>query len=286
MKLFKAYYQLAKPGIIYGNLMTTVAGFLLASKGHVDWGLLLATASGVALVMASACALNNYIDRDVDAKMSRTKKRALVTGALPITHAIIYSAALGLAGFLTLGLAVNFLVVILGIIAWTTYIVFYGLAKRLSVHGTLVGTVAGAMPPAAGYCAVSGHFDSGAFILFLILVFWQMPHFYAIAMFRLEDYKAAGIPVLPLMKGLNQTKAQINLYIMAFIVACASLTLFGYTGLVYLVISFMLGALWLRKGLKAFYVTDSVRWARGMFFFSLLVLTILSATIALDAWLP
>src|SRR5476649_1640735 len=126
---FKRYYQLAKPGIVYGNLMTVAAGFLLASKWHVKFGLLAATLIGMGLVMASACVFNNYIDREIDKKMARTKKRALVTKVISGRKALIYASALGVVGFLTLGLGSTWLVFSLALGALVFYVVIYGYAK-------------------------------------------------------------------------------------------------------------------------------------------------------------
>jgi heme o synthase len=284
--LFKTYYQLTKPGIIYGNALTAAAGFLLASKNHVDLGLLLATIAGTSLVIASACVFNNYIDRGIDQKMSRTRKRALVKGLVQERNAIIYAVVLGLAGFLILTLYTNLLVVAIGLAALLDYVVLYGVAKRRTVHGTLVGSIAGAAPVVAGYCAVTDRLDGGSVILFLILAAWQMPHFYAIAMYRYNDYKAADLPVLPVKNGVRQTKLQILLYIGAFIAANALLSIFGYTGYVYLVIMAVLGLAWLWLGIRGYKAIDDKLWARQMFLFSLVIILSLSIMLSVGHRLP
>lgn len=284
--MFKNYYSLTKPGIIYGNILTAAAGFLLAAKGHVDFGLLLATLAGTALVIGSACVFNNYIDRGIDQKMARTKKRALVAGAVSGRNALIYAAGLSLAGFLALILYTNWLVAAIGLVAFVDYVVLYGISKRRSVHGTLVGAIAGAAPVVAGYCAVTDRLDSGTVVLFLILALWQMPHFYAIAMYRYDDYKAAGLPVLPVKKGLQAAKIQITLYIVAFILACAALTVLGYAGYVYLAVMTSLGLVWLWFGLKGFTAADDRRWARKMFLYSLIMILSLSVMLSVGSILP
>ena len=126
----KIYYRLTKPGIIYGNLMTTLAGFFLASKGHIDPWLLLAVGSGTALGMASGCVFNNYIDRGIDSKMKRTQKRALPSGTVSGRAALVYASVLGMLSFTILSLFTNALVVASGIIAVFFYVVLYGIAKR------------------------------------------------------------------------------------------------------------------------------------------------------------
>lgn len=285
-RTFQTYYQLTKPGIIYGNLMNATAGFLLACRWHIDWRLLAATLVGTALVIASACVLNNYIDRGIDKHMARTKKRALVTGIIPLQNAIIYAIILGSLGFLIMALYTNWLTVILGTLAVFVYVVLYGWAKRNSVHSTVVGSIAGALPLVAGYTAVTNHLDKGAWLLFFILVFWQMPHFYAIAIRRKSEYKAAGIPVLPLKRGVRHTKIQMLLYIVAFTIAASLLTVFGYTGYIYLAVVVLLGLTWLWFGLKGFASKDDTAWARKMFLFSLIVTLSLSIVLSVGPVLP
>jgi len=262
------------------------AGFLLASKGHINLGLLVATLVGLSLVVGSSCVFNNYIDRGIDAKMSRTKRRALVTQSISARSAIIYAVILGLAGSVLLGFYTNALALGLALFGFFAYVVMYGIGKRRSVHGTVVGSISGALPPVVGYTAVTGRLDAGAVILFLILVLWQMPHFYAIAIYRLDDYAAAKIPVLPLASGLRATKIQILVYIGAFMLATGVLNLFGYAGVTYLVVTLGLGAAWLVLGLRGFKSGNDELWARKMFRFSLLVITGWCIMISLNSLLP
>lgn len=286
--MLKQYYWLTKPGIIYGNVINTLAGFFLASA--VAWAfdgwLLVATVFGTSLVIGSGCVFNNYLDRHIDQKMKRTKKRALAKGTIPVSHALVFGAILGFAGFAILALFVNWLVVVIGAIGYIDYIILYGYAKRKSVHGTLVGSISGAMPPVAGYCAVTGSFDAGALLLFLLLTAWQMPHFYAIAMYRHKDYEKAGIPVLPVKRGMHHTKIQILAYVVVFTVATLLLTPFGYTGYVYFAVMALLGLAWLRLAVKGFKAADDVAWARKMFGFSLIVTLTVAVMLPLGALLP
>jgi protoheme IX farnesyltransferase len=282
----KTYYQLTKPGIIYGNLLSATAGFLLASRGHVSLGLLVATLVGTSLVIACGCVLNNYIDRHLDAKMARTKKRALASGQIAAAPAIAYGIILGLLGFVVLSLFTNALTVGVGATGLFFYLVVYGLAKRRSTLGTVIGSVSGATPPVAGYVAVTGELDLAAGLLFLIMACWQMPHFYAIAMFRATDYAAAGLPVLPVKKGMRLTKMYILLYIAMFILAAGMLTFWSYTGFIYLGVVTVLGCWWFLKGLQGFRSQPHEAWGRKMFLFSLLVLMGLSFILSVDAFLP
>lgn len=282
----KTYYHLTKPGIIYGNVLNMSGGFLLAARGSVNLWLFVATLAGVALIIASACVVNNYLDRSIDKKMTRTKQRALVTGQISARHALIFAGVLGASGFAALVLWVNWLVVLLGVIALVDYVVLYGLSKRKSVYGTIVGSVAGALPAAAGYCAVTGRFDLGAVLLFAIVACWQMPHFYAISLFRRREYAHAGLPVLGVVSSARTTKVHILGYVAVFVALASLLTVYGYAGYVYLVGMMLVGLLWLRKAAQGFTVADDGRWARGMFGFSLLVILSFDVLIALTAWLP
>ena len=284
--MLRNYYNLTKPGIIRGNAVTAVAGFLLASKGHINFGLLLASLGGLLLIIASACVFNNYVDRDIDRLMARTKHRALAAGEIAGKTALIYAGLLGLAGAALLALYTNLLTLAIALLGFFFYVVIYGFFKRRSVYGTIVGSVSGATPPVVGYCAVTNHFDSAAAILFMILVFWQMPHFYAIAMYRRDDYAIARIPVLPIKKGMHAAKLQILLYIIAFTIAAAALSLFDHAGYTYLVVAVFLGLTWLGFGLKNFSNDSDKFWGRKMFFVSLFVITALSIVISLNAWLP
>lgn len=281
-----AYYYLTKPGIIRGNAMTAAGGFLLASRGDISWVKLVIFLIGLSLVIASACVFNNYIDREIDAKMARTKKRALVTKEVPVSHALLYGTMLGLAGLLLLLLYINTISAALGMFGFVFYVIVYGLAKRRGTYGTLVGSISGAVPPAAGYAAVVNTLDRGALLLFLILVCWQMPHFYSIALYRLKDYQTAGIPVLPAVAGMEKTKKQILLYIAAFTVSVSALTLSGKSGTTFLVIMLIVGLLWFRRGVQGYRTKDTVVWARGMFGYSLVVLLVFSVMLSADAWLP
>lgn len=280
--MIRAYFLLTKPGIILGNIITTAAGFLLASKGRIDLLLFIATLSGLFLFIGSACVFNNYIDRHADQKMSRTQNRALVKKTISERSAILFGIFLGLLGVLILALYTNVLALSIALAGLFTYLVLYTIWKYQSIYGTLVGSLAGAVPPVVGYCAVTNQFDSGALILFLLLVLWQMPHFFAIALYRLEDYVAASIPVLPAKKGSRTTKINMLLYTAAFLFATPLLTLFGYTGYVYLVTSILLSIAWLLLAVQGFKCENDKLWARQMFRLSLVIITGLSLVISLD----
>lgn len=276
------YYLLTKPGIVLGNLFTVAAGFLLASKGVFHIGLFLATMLGLACVMASACVFNNYIDRRVDKKMKRTQKRALVQGLISGPNALMFATALGAIGGLILLEFTNLLTAGIAAFGFFVYVVLYSFWKCHTVYGTAIGSIAGAVPPVIGYCAVSNQFDAGAAILFSMMVLWQMPHFYAIALYHLDDYTAAGIPTLPVQKGVLRTKVHMLLYIVGFIVAAMMLTLFEYTGNGYLVVALAFGLVWLGLCVNGFSSRDDRRWGCHMFRLSLVMIGAICLAIPLD----
>ncbi len=284
--IWREYYVLTKPGIIRGNVLVAAAGFLFAAQGVISVGLFIATIVGTALIIAAACVCNNYLDRAIDQKMERTQKRALVTGTVSVRHALLFAGILGLTGAVILGLWVNWVVFALGIIAFLFYVVIYGWAKRKSIHGTLVGTIPGAIPPVAGYAAVTGSLDLTAALLFLILVFWQMPHFYAIAIYRLKDYKRAGLPVMPAVKGIAKTKAQMLIYAAAFVLTVPLFYVFANTGYSFTIVMSLVGLYWLYLTAQGFRTQDDVFWAKLVFRFSLIVLLTLSLMLSLDTYLP
>lgn len=280
--MIKAYYRLTKPGIVYGNLLTAGAGFLLAARGVIDARLLLIFLAGIALVMASACVFNNILDRNIDKKMKRTKTRATVTGEISPTQAVIYGIILGSVGFVLLAMT-SWMVFWLGIAAHFLYVVVYGIAKRVSIHGTLVGAIPGAMPPMAGYVAAA-HLDLGAWLLFFIMVAWQMPHFYAISIFRRKEYEAAGIPVMSVKRGVVATKRQMIVYISLFALLSLLLSYCGYTGILFAIAMMTLSIIWLYR-MRSVRATDDNKWAREMFGYSLKVLLVFCLLLSIEAWI-
>ncbi len=285
MNTFTKYYRLTKPGIIRGNLMTATAGFLFASKGNVDISILFGVLFGVSLVIASGCVFNNYIDRDIDSKMERTKKRSIVIGDVSGINANIFACALGILGLLILYIFTNSLTMFLGIMGLFFYVVVYGYFKRKSVHGTLVGSISGAIPPVAGYTAVMGSLDLGAWLLFIILAVWQMPHFYAIAVYRRKDYEAAGIPILSVVKGVDTTRLHIITYIVSFAFVSASLYVSDYAGIAYLIAMLSVSAWWLKVAFSKLFYKNADKWAHSIFGVSLVVLLVFSLMISVDHFL-
>ena len=278
------YYRLCKPGIIYGNMLTAIAGFLLAAKSDINWIALAGLAIGLSLIIAAACVSNNILDRRLDAKMKRTRTRALVSGRISPLQAALFAGLLLTMGSVMLAALTNVLTLMIGLAGYVLYVVVYGAAKRASIYGTEAGSLSGAAPIVAGYCASSGQLDGGALLVFLALVAWQMPHFYAIAMYRSSDYKAAALPVLPNVKGARLTKSRSVGYIAAFACVVVLMTAGGYTGTTFLVLMFAALAYWLYVAYRYRTARDSL-WGRKMFASSLTVLLVFSLLISTDAWL-
>lgn len=283
----RSYIQLIKPGITLSNTIAAAAGFFLASSsvGFLP-GTMIGVLGGVAFVIASACIVNNMIDRRRDGKMRRTKGRELVVGHISVFRASLFALLLGIIGFTFLAIGTNVLTLALGVVAYLWYIVIYGIAKRTTPLSTVIGGVCGALPPVAGYTAVTNQLDGTAWTLFVLLMIWQLAHFYAIALFRKSDYEQAGIPVWSVRYGTASAKAQLLFWVVVFASITPLLTVFGATGLIYAVIMLGLSAYWVYVGIRYYRKLDDERWARKMFGVSLIVLLALCLLIALGGYLP
>lgn len=279
--MIKTYYMLTKPGIIAGNLLTTLGGFALASRGHWNIALLVFTVLGLGMIIASACVCNNAIDRKADAQMSRTKNRALVKGTVSVQAALFYALLLLAGGMVILYGKTNVYALGLALLGFFFYVALYSYSKYRSTSGTLIGSIAGAIPPVVGYCAAAPSLNMGALLLFSLLFFWQMPHFYAIAIYRCKEYAAAGIPVLPVVKGNERTKGWMITYIALFLSVVVLLFQSRYISLFYFLSTVSLGLVWLALGLRGITVKNDVKWARGMFVFSLVVILVSSLLLCL-----
>lgn len=276
------YYLLTKPGIILGNLLTFFAGFVIASQGKTfQLGLFFATLTGLALIMASACVFNNYIDRHLDQKMQRTRNRALASGKIFAGNAIVFAVLLGFSGSLLLILFSNLLAFTVAAMGFLVYVFIYSLWKSRTVYGTAIGSIAGAVPPVVGYCAVSHQLDWGALFLFLMLVLWQMPHFFAIALYNYQDYQSAAIPVLPIKKGIFRTKIHMTFYILLFTLVAMLLVNLNQKE-IYLKVTMLLGIVWMALGLIGFFRRDDQQWGRQMFYLSLFIILTISLAIPLE----
>lgn len=276
------YVSVTKIGITAANLLMVFAGCWLATTGSLDMAKVLITMVGSALVIMSGTCLNNYIDRDLDRLMERTKERALPTGRLDPGSVLRIGIYFGLAGTLLLG-SINLITAMLGLIGLFFYVVVYTYwLKRTSTLNTLIGGISGAMPPVMGYTAISGTMDSTAWIIFLILFLWQPPHFLALAMRRAEDYKVAGFKMLPAVRGNEVTKWHILRY--TAILVPTTLLLFGIhaVGLVYLFGMAGLGLVWISLNTAGLFMKDAVKFSRISFVYSLIYLNLFSLLILID----
>lgn len=285
------WIELTKPGIIRSNLVATFGGFVLATGWNIQWGLLFYAMLASALVMASSCVINNYWDRDLDRKMERTKERVLPAGKIAPTLVLWYGIILGVLGLGILYFKVNLLTTVLGVIGMFVYIVVYTMwLKRTSTWSTSIGGFSGAMPPVIGYCAVNP-FDAGAWLLLIILFLWQPPHFWALGIMRKEEYRAAGYPLLPVVKGIKRTKYQMIPYVLLLLPSSILLYAFGYVGMIYLISVVILNALWLYHCIAGLKRQDDKKWASKMFMFSIqylmlhFVVMIADTQGALSSWL-
>lgn len=190
------YLELTKPRLTFLVLVTTLVGFCMALKGPLDTMLLFHTILGTALLAGGAAALNQFLERDLDARMKRTGDRPIPSGRLPAGDALLFGAGLCVAGLFYTALTVNLLTSFLGVITVSIYLFAYTPLKQITPLCTLVGAVPGAIPPMMGWSATSGALEPGAWTLFAILFLWQMPHFYALAQMYRDDYARAGFPML------------------------------------------------------------------------------------------
>lgn len=272
---WKDFVTLAKPGILRSNLIATFGGFWLASGWNVNYIHLIWTLLGTMLVMASSCVFNNYFDRDLDTKMTRTQDRVLATRRVSPHIVLWYAIILGVLGIAVLTLFAGLLAVAFGILGMFVYVVIYTLwLKRSSTWSTSLGGISGAMPPVIGYVAVTHQVDLGAWLLFAMLFLWQPPHFWALGIRRVEEYRAAGFPLLPVVKGIKRTKYQMLPYIALLIPIPILMYVYNYTGIIFMIVSLVLSVLWFGMAVAGFKKQHNDKWAKTAFIFSINYLTI------------
>lgn len=193
--MFKDYIELAKPRMVLGNDLVAAAAFIFASRGAVEWPQFWLMLTGLSLVMGSACVFNNVHDRSLDARMARTKTRALAAGRIKPAYALALGTAL-LAGGIVALYYINLLALGAALAGWIVYVLVYTPLKPRTPLALFAGALAGATPPLVGYAAAAHMLDWWAFALFMFMFLWQIPHFLAIARYRYDEYAAAGVPVL------------------------------------------------------------------------------------------
>ena len=282
-QVFKDLIGLTKPGLLRLNVFASIGGFWVASKWSFDFWLLLWMIIGCTLTMASGTVINNFYDRELDLKMERTRNRTLPSGRMKPTSVLIYGIILGVVGVTVLFTLVNVLCGILGLIGWFAYIVIYTMwLKRTSTWSTSVGGISGAMPPVIGYCAVTETFDMGAILLFAFLFLWQPAHFWSLAIRRVDEYRAAGFPLLPVVKGIKRTKIQMIPYLVLMLVTVILFYVYDLTGIFFLILSTILTAFWLVHTIMGLYAKDTEKWAKFNFLISVNYLMIVFIVMIID----
>jgi protoheme IX farnesyltransferase len=283
---WKDFIDITKPGINASNLLATFTGYLLAAGFTGSFGLMvfIYAMTGTALVIAGGCTLNNFYDRDIDPLMKRTRTRAVPSGRMKPSTALIYGIILSVAGHLVLLFGVNLLTAVLGFIGFAVYLFIYTMwLKRTSTLNTVVGGISGAVPPVMGWVAVTGRLDLAALALFLILFLWQPPHFFALAMRKSEEYRAAGIPMLPVVKGNSETKKQILIFTILLIPATILLFVTGAASWTFLVTAIILDLIYVVLAIRGLSrKEDEDMWAKQMFLYSLFYLTVILLMMIID----
>ncbi|WP_018755374.1 heme o synthase [Paenibacillus terrigena] len=281
--MIRDWIELTKPRILQLNLVAAFGGYWLASKWTVDWGALLWVLLGTVLTMASSCVMNNVWDWKLDQRMDRTKDRPLATGRLNKWSVLVYALFLGILGEMILFMKVNVLCGWLGVLGMFVYIVVYTMwLKRTSTWSTSIGGISGAMPPIIGYCAFTNEIDAGAVLLFALLFLWQPAHFWSLAIRRVDEYRAAGFPLLPVHKGVRRTKLQMIPYVVLLLPTVVLIYSYGYAGTVFLTVSVAAGIVWTWHTLKGAASTNTEKWAKTNFLISVNYLMVVFLMMIVD----
>ena len=282
MARLAAFVALTKPRIIELLLITTVPTMFVAARGWPSAGLVLATLAGGTLSAGSANAANMYLDRDIDALMSRTARRPLVTGAVSAPAALAFAVGLQVVAFATLWLAVNPLSAVLALSAALFYVFVYtALLKRTSPQNIVIGGAAGAVPVLVGWAAVTGSLGWAPLLLFLLVVLWTPPHFWALAIRYRDDYANARVPMMPVVQSIGRTAWQMLGYAIATLAASAGFGVVAHMHWIYWAVAVAAGGGF--AGLCAWLlVSRSVPVAMKVFHWSITYLSLLFVTMALD----
>jgi protoheme IX farnesyltransferase len=286
--VFRQFYSLTKPRVIQLIVFCALIGMVLAVPGAPTWpqvGLAAIACLGIWLVAAAAAAFNCIVEQGIDAKMKRTAWRPTARGELSNKQTLLFSAVLCVAGSMLLYVWVNPLTMWLTFATFVGYAVIYTvILKPLTPQNIVIGGASGAMPPVLGWAAMTGNVGPEAMILFLIIFLWTPPHFWALALYRVEDYRKSGLPMLPVTHGSEFTRLQILLYTFVLFAACLLPFVYGMSGWLYLVTAvllscgFCLYAWWLWRD-----YSDNL--ARKTFRFSLIHLSVLFAALLVDHYL-
>ncbi len=282
MATLRIYLALTKPNIIWLLLITTIPAMIVAHGGWPATSLVVATLIGGSLAAGGANAINQFAERDIDARMERTRNRPLPAGVVAPRNVLVFGVVLGVIAAIWLAATVNALSSALAIGALAFYVIVYTYyLKRSTVQNIVIGGAAGAAPPLIGWAAVTGTVEVEALLLFLVVFYWTPPHFWALALFTSDDYRAAGVPMLPVIRGEEETKRQILLY--SFLVVAITIIYGAAAGLgaIYLAVALASGGLFvwfavkLRRG-------EGIEGARPLFRYSILYLALVFGAMAAD----
>lgn len=281
--LAAALSELTKARLTFMVLLTTLAGYGLASHGVFDWPKLVHTILGTTLVAICSSILNQALERHTDALMPRTQDRPFVTHRLPLRETILVGMVLGAIGLAELALFVNALTLLLAFLTLFVYVLVYTPLKRITSLNTLVGTIPGALPPLMGATAATGHFTVEGWTLFALLAFWQLPHFYAIAWLYKDEYQAAGLRMVS-VNDPRGTRTGLHALISAMVLLPVSLlpSWLGHSGLFYGIVAGLLSLVFL---VASFYfaLAPDRRRARILFFASIIYLPLILTALAIDS---
>ncbi|RLJ70534.1 protoheme IX farnesyltransferase [Hydrogenivirga caldilitoris] len=277
----KEYLALTKPGIVTLVLITTLGGMYIGSKGNLEPITVFWTLLGTGLAAAGSAVINMFFDRDIDRVMERTSSRPIPRGAVNPTGALIFGLALILVSFFVLTVFINSTAALLAMIASFSYVVLYTvLLKRRTPIATEVGGISGALPPVIGYVAGSGELDLRAFVLFLIMFMWQPPHFWVLALKYKDDYARAGVPTLPVARGVFITKIKTLIYTVSLLPLSIIPYAIGMTGKLYLVTALVLSILYTVYTLK--FLFSKKEESMKLFFFSIIYIAVLFSMMIID----
>ncbi len=279
---WKSYYALCKPRVVGLIIFTAIVGMLLASPDSIPWHALVFGSIGIGLGAASGAAMNHWVDRQIDEVMVRTSNRPLPKGELPPYSALVFSLIIGALSSWILFTFVNTITAVLTFLSLIGYAVIYTMyLKRSTPMNIVLGGAAGATPPLLGWAAVTGDVPREALLLFLIIFVWTPPHFWALAIKRREEYRDAGVPMLPVTHGVAFTKLQILLYtIMLFVISILPFFI-QMSGLIYLCGAIALGLGFLRYAIQL-YRSDTDELAMKTFGYSIFYLSLLFAFLLVD----
>ena len=282
---WRDYLEMCKPRVVLLMLLCTLVGMFLATEGMVSWEIIFFGNLGVALVAGSAAALNHLVDANVDARMARTRNRPLAQGRVTNSQGAIFVAVTGITGMTILAVMINPLTAWLNLASWVGYGVIYSMyLKRATPQNIVIGGLFGAAPPLFGWTAVTGSIDGGGLLLVLIIFAWTPPHFWALAIDRMEEYRKVDIPMLPVTHGAAYTKVHILLYTIIMITTTILPYLIGMSNLFYLLSALALGAGFLYWSLVMLF-TDNEKAPMETFRYSIFYLMALFVALLVDHYL-